>query len=105
MHIAVEQVAGDEQPHILRAMRKAPVDEHRDQEEDDEVETVENHRSNRASFAAKRSSRAGFASQRSARIARCHAKTNCSGTHYLPKALWRISLALFHGDRRSRRGR
>ena len=41
---AVEHVACDEQQDVLRAVRQPPVHDRRDEEEDDEVEAVKDHR-------------------------------------------------------------
>ena len=49
MDVAVEDVAGDEQQHVLPAMRQAPVQPDDEDEEDDEVGTVEDHGARRPS--------------------------------------------------------
>src|SRR5262249_17310037 len=43
MDVSVEDVARDEQEHVLAALRQQPVRRWYDDEEDDEVETMENH--------------------------------------------------------------
>src|SRR4029079_9374493 len=48
MDVAVEEIAGGEQQHVLRAMPEAPVSRDDEQEEDEEVETVEDHGNRRA---------------------------------------------------------
>src|SRR2546427_6836802 len=46
MHVAVKEVAGDEQKEILAPMAQTPVENDGDDEEDDEVDAVERHRAN-----------------------------------------------------------
>ncbi|HEX2456550.1 MAG TPA: hypothetical protein VHI99_22820 [Vicinamibacterales bacterium] len=43
MDVAVEEIAGDEQQHVLTALWERPVDGNRHEEEEDEVEAVEDH--------------------------------------------------------------
>ena len=43
MDVAVEDVAGDQQQDVLRAMAEPPVQRDDDEEKDDELEAVKDH--------------------------------------------------------------
>ena len=43
MDVAVEEIAGDEQEHVLATMRQLPIDRDRRYEEEHEIEAVEDH--------------------------------------------------------------